>query len=94
MTIFDSIEPPDDPQRDLIIELKYGTIQSDMTFLNSLPDTVVTIAYREAYEPWGSNDDLDTQRLILSIMLCQQPDTEKARAAIKRALALYHTMVG
>lgn len=101
MTIFDNIKLPKNSQLDLLIQLKYGPIRHDDSFIDALPESAVKFAYDATHTHMPAHlrslrypIPIELQRQTLSIMLRQPANIEKATQAIKRALTLYHSMIG
>ncbi len=100
MSIFDNIKLPKNSQLDLLIQLKYGPIRHDDSFIDALPESAVKFAYNEVCplvhlrRIHASSVPIELQRQTLSIMLRQPANIGKATQAIKRALTLYHSMIG
>jgi hypothetical protein len=80
----------------LLILLKYGEPNHTNEYLNSLPDTVVDLAY-EIIQPNWTRIPTTTQehkKLMLSIFIRQPVNKPKAEKAIMESLVAYHSLLG
>ncbi len=75
----------------LLIKLKYGEISSEYSWLDTLPSEVLLAASKALWkaQPYPYTY-IYIYKTVISIMLRQSANRDKAKTAIQRALLEYH----
>jgi hypothetical protein len=86
-------KPTPNEELDLLIELKYGKINSG-EYLDKIPPSVVEASYDIIGEKIGPDPTLEQKKQIISIYLRQPVNRPAVEKILHEALVVYHSLLG